>query len=182
MITLITTWVTERIITVITVTLLTVAAVPTTLVLVTQHHGDEDTRVVVIQAVKDEGHRTITLLQNAEASCTSQITTVVTTYQEAGTAPKVQTAVTQGTGQVHASVATFILAVQKEEDEIDKITVVTPEIEHTLLDQIHTIQVVALGDGHTVGVVTITCETVVIRIQEVIEIVVIHHIEDDDDD
>ncbi len=95
--------------------------------------------------------------------------------------PKVQTAVAQGTAQVHSSVVPFIVAIQKEEDDFAKLAFVTPDIEQVSLNNIHTIQVMALGEDKTVGVVTTTCQTVLIQLRFIIQVIVIHHHEDDDD-
>ncbi len=82
---------------------------------------------------------------------------------------------------MHLSVVPFIVAIQKEEDDFAKLAFVTPEIEHVFLNNIHTIQVVALGEDKTVGVATTTCQTVLIQIRFIIQVIVIHHHEDDDD-
>jgi len=73
MITIITTWVTEKIVAVITVTVVAVAAVPTTLILTTEHNvtvtvtqQQLQTRTVLIQTVKTAGDELIVKLQNAE--------------------------------------------------------------------------------------------------------------------
>lgn len=182
MITLITTWVTERVVTVITVTLLAVAAVPTSLTLVTQHQvvaTEEHRQVVLLQAIKDEGDLVIARLQSAQASCNSEVQTVITT-QKAGSLVQVQKATSRGQAQMNTTVANFILLVQKEEDEASKLIVVSPALEHVFLDKIHNIQLIALGDDTNLGVVTITCQVIVIEVREII-VLVIHKIEVDDD-
>jgi len=85
MITIITTWVTEKIVAVITVTVVAVAAVPTTLILTTEHQvtvtvtqQQQQTRVVLIQTVKTAGDELIVKLENAEDSCSTQVTSIAT--------------------------------------------------------------------------------------------------------
>jgi len=183
MITLLTTFITERVVTFITMTLLAVAAVPTTLVLVSQHQvvaTEEHRQVVLIQALKDEGNLVIARLQNAQASCDSQIQTVIAGQPKLGSVPRIQTAVTQGRDHLNATVANFVLLVQDEEEAAAKLAVLTPALENVFLEEIHSIQLIALGDGTNLGVVTITCQTVVIEIKEIV-ILVIHKIEVDDD-
>jgi hypothetical protein len=49
---------------------------------------------------------------------------------------------------------------------------VTPQDEENELNEISLIKLTALGDGHSTGTVTITCQTVVITIQETITIII----------
>jgi hypothetical protein len=180
MFTLLTTWISQRIITVTAVSVLTVAAVPTTLVIVS--HDDHKTTVAVVQpvgaqqkvvlvaAVKKAGDAVIAQLNNAESSCNGTVTTTVST---AKVAPgKIQSQLARAKTQIHGSVAPFIAAVQKDEDRFAHLTVVTPQDEENELKEISLIQLTALGDGHTAGTVTITCQTVVITIQETITITI----------
>src|SRR5712692_11187430 len=86
MFTILTTWISERIITVTAVSVLTVAAVPTTLVIVSHddHNtiavvqpADEHSKVVLVSAVKKAGDAVIARLNTAEAGCTTQVTQTV---------------------------------------------------------------------------------------------------------
>src|ERR1700726_3188780 len=79
MFTILTTWISERIITVTAVSVLTVAAVPTTLVIVSHddHNtiavvqpADEHAKVVLVGDVKKAGDALITRLNATESSCT----------------------------------------------------------------------------------------------------------------
>ena len=85
MFTVITTFVTEKIVALLTVSLVAVAAVPTALILTT----DEQTQVIVqqqegqqqivlVKSVKKAGDDLIVKLQNAEDSCNTQVTGLVT--------------------------------------------------------------------------------------------------------
>jgi len=180
MFTLLTTWISQRIITVTAVSVLTVAAVPTTLVIVS--HEDQKTTVAVIQpvsaeqkvvlvaAVKKAGDAAIVKLNNAESSCNG---TVATTVSAAKVAPgKIQSQLAKAQTQIHGSVSPFIAALQKDEDRFAHLTVVTPQDEENELNEINLIELTALGDGHTTGTVTITCQTVVVTIQETITITI----------
>lgn len=180
MFTLLTTWISQRIITVTAVSVLTVAAVPTTLVIVS--HEDQKTTVAVVQpvsaqqkvvlvaAVKKAGDDVIAKLNNAESSCNG---TVTSTVSAAKIAPgKIQSQLAKAHTQIHGSVAPFIAAVQKDEDHFAHLTVLTPQDEENELNEISLIQLTALGDGHTSGTVTITCQTVVVTIQETIQITI----------
>ena len=180
MFTLLPTWISQRIITVTAVSVLTVAAVPTTLVIVS--HDDQNTTVAVIQpanaqqkvvlvaAVKKAGDAAIAQLNGAESSCNG---TVTSTVSAAKVAPgKIQSQLAKAKTQVHGSVSPFIAAIQKDEDRFAHLTLVTPQDEENELSEINLIQLTALGDGHSTGTVTITCQTVVVTIQETIQITI----------
>ena len=179
MFTLLTTWISQRIITVTAVSVLTVAAVPTTLVIVS--HEDQNTvavvqpvsdgqKVVLVAAVKKAGDAAIAKLNSAESSCNGTVSNTVST---AKVAPgKIQSQLARAQSQVQGSVAPFIAAVQRDEDRFAHLTVLTPQDEENELNEISLIELTALGDGHTTGTVTITCQTVVVTIQETIQITI----------
>ena len=180
MFTLLTAWISERIITVTAVSVLTVAAVPTTLILVS--HDDHNTTVAVIQPadaqqkvvliadVKKAGDAVITKLNNAESSCG---TTVTNTVAASKVAPgKIQSQLAKAHTQLHGSIAPFVAAIQKDEDRFAHLTLITPQDEENELSEINLIQLTALGDGHSTGTITVTCQTVLITIQETIQITV----------
>ncbi len=185
MISLITTFVTEKIVAILTVTLVAVAAVPTTLVLTTEHQTDEalqqqavvlqlaegQQQIVLVKAVKKAGDDLIVKLQNAETSCNTQVTQVVTTSKI--NPGKIQSQLAQAKTEIHGSVAPFIAQLQKHEDHFAHLAVITPEDEEDELGQIQLIGITALGGTGTTGVVTVTCGTVVIEIQMVIKVIVI---------
>ncbi len=186
MITLITTWITEKIVTVLTVSLVAVAAVPTTLVLTTElqttvvvQQQQATQQIVLITAVKKAGDDVILKLQTAETSCSTQVTQIVATSKVAP--GKVQSQLAQAKTQIHGSVAPFIAQIQKDEDHFAHLSVITPEDEEAELGQIQLISVTALGNSQIVGVVTVTCQSVIVYIQEVIQVVVITHREGYDD-
>lgn len=180
MVTLITTWVTEKIVAVLTVTLVAVAAVPTALVLTTEHQVTvtlQQQQTVLIQTVTKAGDELIVKLQSAEASCNTQVTQVVTTSKV--TPGQIQSQLARAETQIHGSVAPFIAAIQRDEDQFAHLAVISPEDEQNELEHFQQLAILSLGDGKTVvGTVTVTCQIVVIEIK-VIVVEVEHHIGDD---
>jgi hypothetical protein len=180
MFTILTTWISERIITVTAVTVLTVAAVPTTLI-ITSHDdhntvaviqpADEHNKVVLVSAVKKAGDDLITKLNTAESSCGTQMTQTVSASKLAPT--KLQTRLVAAKSQVHGSVAPLVAAVKSDEDRFAHLTFVTPQDEENELAELNLIQIIALGDGHSTGTITVTCQTVLITITETIQITII---------
>lgn len=179
MFTILTTWISERIITVTAVSVLTVAAVPTTLIIISHddHNtiavvqpADEHSKVVLVSAVKKAGDAVIAKLNTAEAGCTTQVTQAVTTSKVAA---KVQPQLTKAKAQIHGSVSPLVAAIKADEDRFAHLTFVTPQDEENELEHLKLIEVIALGDGHSVGTLTVTCETVLITITQTINITII---------
>jgi len=181
MFTILTTWVSERIITVTAVSVLAVAAVPTTLI-ITAHDdhanttvaviqpADEHSKVVLVSAVKKAGDAVIAKLNTAESTCGTQLTQVISTSPVAA---KVQPKLATAKAQIHGSVAPLIAAIKSDEDRFEHLNFVTPQDEENELAELHLIEIIALGDGHSTGTITVTCQTVVITIQQTIQITVI---------
>ena len=179
MFTILTTWISERIITVTAVSVLTVAAVPTTLIIVSHddHNtiavvqpADEHSKVVLVSAVKKAGDAVIAKLNTAEAGCTTQVTQAVTTSKVAA---KVQPKLATAKSQIHSSVAPMVAAIKADEDRFAHLTIITPQDEENEIAAFNTIAIIALGDGHSTGTVTVTCQTVLITITETIQITII---------
>jgi hypothetical protein len=179
MLTILTTWISERIITVTAVSVLTVAAVPTTLIIVSHddHNtvaviqpADEHAKVVLVGAVKKAGDALITKLNATESSCTTQVTQVVTTSKVAA---KVQPQLATAKSEIHGSVAPIVAAIKSDEARFANLKSVTPQDEENELGEFNTIAIIALGDGHSTGTITVTCQTVLITITETIQIIVI---------
>ena len=179
MLTILTTWISERIITVTAVSVLTVAAVPTTLIIVSHddHNtvaviqpADEHSKVVLVGAVKKAGDALITKLNATESSCTTQVTQVVTTSKVAA---KVQPQLATAKSEIHGSVAPIVAAIKSDEARFANLKFVTPQDEENELGEFNTIAIIALGDGHSTGTITVTCQTVLITITETIQIIVI---------
>jgi len=179
MLTILTTWISERIITVTAVSVLTVAAVPTTLIIVSHddHNtvaviqpADEHSKVVLVGAVKKAGDALITRLNATESSCTTQVAQVVTTSKVAA---KVQPQLATAKSEIHGSVAPIVAAIKSDEARFANLKLVTPQDEENELGEFNTIAIIALGDGHSTGTITVTCQTVLITITETIQIIVI---------
>jgi hypothetical protein len=179
MFTILTAWISERIITVTAVSVLTVAAVPTTLVIVSHddHNtiavvqpADEHSKVVLVSSVKKAGDAVIAKLNTAEAGCTTQVTQAVTTSKVAA---KVQPQLATAKSQIHGSVAPIVAAIKADEDRFARLKFVTPQDEENELAEFNTIAIIALGDGHSTGTITVTCQTVLITITETIQITIV---------
>jgi hypothetical protein len=179
MFTILTAWISERVITVTAVTVLTVAAVPTTLIIVSHddHNtiavvqpADEHNKVVLVSAVKKAGDAVIAKLNTAEAGCTTQVTQAVTTSKVAA---KVQPQLATAKSQIHGSVAPMVSAIKADEDHFAHLTFITPQDEENEIAAFNTIAIIALGDGHSTGTITVTCQTVTITITETIQITII---------
>jgi len=181
MFSLLVAWVSQRIITVTAVSVLTVAAVPTTLVIVSNgdhkdatiaviQPADDHSKAILVSAVKKAGDNLITKLNTAESGCTTQVTKTVSTSQVAA---KVQNQLTTAKSQIHGSVAPIVAAIKSDEDHFAHLTFVTPQDEENELADLNLIEIIALGDGHSTGTITVTCQTVLITIQETIQITVI---------
>jgi hypothetical protein len=180
MFTLLTTWISERIITVTAVSVLTVAAVPTTLIIVS--HDDHNTvaviqpadahsKVVLVSAVKKAGDDLIAKLNTAETGCGTQVTQTVATSKVAPA--KLQTQLVKAKSQIHGSVAPLVAAIKSDEDRFAHLTFLTPQDEENELAGFNSIAIIALGDGHSTGTITVTCQTVLITITETIQITII---------
>ncbi len=185
MITVISAWLTERIVAVLAVTLVGVAAVPTSILVLTEHQvatvqlqQENDQRLILVQTVKNAGDAIVAKLTTTESSCNTQVAQLVATSKL--NSPRITTAVSNGKNQIHGSVTPFILAIQKDEDEFAHLAVITPDIRDAFVTQIQLLGTTALGNGQTVGVVTVTCQTILLEIQQVM-IIVIHHLEFEDD-
>jgi hypothetical protein len=179
MFTILTAWISERIITVTAVSVLAVAAVPTTLI-ITSHDdhnsvtviqpADDHSKVVLVSAVKKAGDAIIAKLNTAESGCSTQVAQAVSTSKVAA---KVQPQLTTAKSQIHSSVVPVVAAIKADEDRFAHLKFVTPQDEENELAELNLIQVVALGDGHSTGTITVTCQTVMITITETIQITII---------
>ena len=159
--------------------MLAVAAVPTTLI-ITSHDdhttvaviqpADEHSKVVLVSAVKKAGDAVIAKLNTAESGCNTQVTQAVSTSKVAA---QVQNQLKTAKSQIHASVAPLVAAIKSDQDRFAHLKFVTPQDEENELAEFNLIQVIALGDGHSTGTITVTCQTVMITITETIQITVI---------
>ncbi len=179
MFTILTTWISERIITVTAVSVLTVAAVPTTLIIVSHddHNtvamiqpADEHSKVVLVSAVKKAGDDLITKLNTSESSCSTQVTQAVSTSTVSA---KLQPQLTKAKSEIRSGVAPIVAAIKNDENRFANLKFMTPQDEENELAEFNTIAIIALGDGHSTGTITVTCETVLITITETIQITII---------
>src|SRR6266851_2123037 len=179
MFTILTTWISERIITVTAVSVLTVAAVPTTLIIVSHDDqntvaviqpADEHSKVVLVSAVKKAGDDLITKLNATESSCTTHVTQAVSTSKVSA---KLQPQLTKAKSQIHGSVAPVVAAIKNDENRFANLKLVTPQDEENELAEFNTIAIIALGDDHSTGTITVTCQTVLITITQTINITIV---------
>jgi hypothetical protein len=178
MITLVTAWISERIITVTTMVVVAIAAVPTTLVLVSHNQAAVSVQQVqrqrqleLVANLKKSGDTAITRLTAAEQGCTVQLDqTVAAAHVPPG---QVQSQLARAHSQVRASAAPLIAQIQRHENDFARLESPTPEEEQREEQEIDAIVLVALGDGQTPGTITVTCQTVTLVIQEVIQVIVL---------
>ncbi len=179
MFTLITGWVTERIVTFLAVILVSFSTIPTTLILVSNHESDEAIHVQLIQQVRAEGDAVLVQLNSAGQNCDAQIAQLLTV--KATQLPAVVLRlIADGKEREHATVLTFVEQVRAEESRVAAIRDLDDDDVQFAVERIHFIGATALGPN---GVVLVTCQTIIIEIRTVIEIVVRveRHHEDNDD-
>jgi hypothetical protein len=70
-------------------------------------------------------------------------------------------------------VAPIVAAIRADEDRFAHLTFVTPQDEENQLAEFNAIAIIALGDGHSTGTITVICQSVLITITETIQIQVI---------
>jgi len=179
MLTVLTTWISERIITVIAVTVLTVAAVPTTLVIASHDDhqtiaviqpADEHSKVRLVGAIKKAGDDIIAKLNSTEASCNTELTQTVSA---SNVAAKVQPALATAKSRVHSSVSQIVVAIKADQERFARLKFVTPQDEDNELEHLKLIEIIALGDGHSAGTISVTCQTVLITITQTIQITIV---------
>ena len=179
MLTVLTTWISERIITVIAVTVLTVAAVPTTLVIASHDDhqtiaviqpADEHSKVRLVGAIKKAGDDIIAKLNSTEASCNTQLTQTVSA---SNVAAKVQPELATAKSRVHSSVSQIVVAIRADQERFARLKFVTPQDEDNELEHLKLIEIIALGDGHSAGTISVTCQTVLITITQTIQITIV---------
>jgi len=179
MLTVLTTWISERIITVIAVTVLTVAAVPTTLVIASHDDhqtiaviqpADEHSKVRLVGAIKKAGDDVIAKLNSTEASCNTELTQTVSA---SNVAAKVQPALATSKSRVHSSVSQIVVAIRADQERFARLKFVTPQDEDNELEHLKLIEIIALGDGHSAGTISVTCQTVLITITQTIQITIV---------
>ena len=183
MITTIVTFVTEKIVAVVITIVIVVAAVPTLIVAIngntitittasvassTRKHDEERARLVL--QVKTAGDSVVVQINNEEASCDSQIDQLAGVSTLSATATRA--ALDNGKAKFHTNTAPLLTEIKDDEDEFDRLKVVTTEETQTFLVRISKVQVTAFGADGTTGVLITTCQTILVEIRQVIVIVV----------
>jgi hypothetical protein len=183
MFTLLTAWISQRIITVTAVSVLAVAAVPTTLVITSRHDDnstvaviqpvDDRTKALLISEVKTAGDDLIARLTTAEASCSAQLAQTVSTST---VATKIQPALAHAKVQLHSSVSPIVATIRSDEDRFQHLRYVSRQDEENELADLDLIAIMALGNSQTPGMVTITCQAVTVTVTQTIQITVIEQV------
>ena len=85
-----------------------------------------------------------------------------------------QAALDRGKSQLHASGAPFIDEIKADEDELQRLTVITTETEQAFLVRINTVKVLALGEDGRHGALVTVCQTILVEIRQVIVVVTVN--------
>ena len=193
MITTIVTFLTEKIVAVVITTIVVVAAVPTLIVAIhgntititaapvasSSRHHDEEERAQFILVVKTAGDTVIVKVNDAEASCDSQISQLASVSQLSATATKA--ALENGKAKYHNATLTFRTEIKDNEDEFEHLSFISTSTTQTFLVRISRVQLTAFGeDGHSGTLITV-CQTILIEIRTVIVVVHTGGGEEDDD-
>lgn len=184
MITTIVTFLTEKIVAVVITTVIVVAAVPTLIVAIhgdtitittstvassTRSHDDEERARLVLQ-VKTAGDSVVVKINNSEASCDSQIDQLAGVSTLSASATKA--ALENGKAKFKTTTAPLLTEIKDDEDELDKLKVITSETTQTFLVRISQVQVTAFGADGNSGVLITTCQTILVEIRTVVIVVV----------
>lgn len=184
MITTIVTFVTEKIVAVVITTVIVVAAVPTLIVAIhgdtitittstvasaTRGHDDEERARLVLQ-VKTAGDSVVVSISNSEASCDSQIDQLAGVSTLSASATK--TALENGKAKFKTTTAPLLKEIKDDEDEFERLNVISTTTTQTFLVRISTVQVTAFGEDGTTGILITTCQTILVEIRQTIVIVV----------
>lgn len=180
MITIVLTFLSTRIVSVVITTVVVVAAVPTLIVAIhgntititpgpvasSTRHGDDQERQRIIVEVQRAGDQVVVKLNQEESSCDSQIAQLAAHSKLSATATAA--ALQKGEDQFRASVQPFENEIKADEDELHHLTVITTETEQTFLVRINEVQVIALGKDGQVGALITVCQTIIVEITQVI--------------
>jgi hypothetical protein len=183
-ITTIVTFITEKIVAVVITTVIVVATVPTLIVAIhgntititaataassTRHLTNEERARLVLQ-VKTAGDSVIVKINNEEASCDSQIDQLAGVSTLSASATK--SALDSGKAKFRTASAPLLTEIKDDEDEFDRLNVITTETTQTFLVRISKVQVTAFGADGNSGVLITTCQTILVEIRQVVVIVV----------
>jgi cell division protein FtsL len=182
-ITTVVTFLTEKIVAVFITTVIVVAAVPTLIVAIngntitittaaassTRKHDDEERARLILQ-VKTAGDSVVVRINNEEGNCDSQIDQLagVSTLSASAT----RAALDNGKAKFRTTTSPLLKEIKDDEDELDRLNVITTTTTQTFLVRISQVQVTAFGANGTSGILITTCQTILVEIRQVIVIVV----------
>jgi hypothetical protein len=69
--------------------------------------------------------------------------------------------------------APVVAAIKSDQARFANLKFITPQDEENELAEFNTIALIALGDGHSTGTITVTCQTVLITITQTINITIV---------
>jgi cell division protein FtsL len=184
LITTIVTFLTEKIVAVVITTVIVVAAVPTLIVAIngntitittatvassTRKHDDEERARLIVQ-VKTAGDSVVVSINHEEANCDSQIDQLagVSTLSASAT----RAALDNGKAKFRTTTAPLLKEIKDDEDEFERLNVVTTTTTQTFLVRISKVQVTAFGEDGTSGILITTCQTILVEIRQVVIIVI----------
>jgi len=93
--------------------------------------------------------------------------------RRAKVATTVQPALATAKSRVHSSVAPIVTAIKADQERFARLKFVTPQDEDNELEHLKLIEIIALGDGHSAGTISVTCQTVLITITQTIQITIV---------
>ncbi len=169
MLTFITTWVTERIVTVLTIVLVSFSTLPTTLILVSNHESDEAIHIQLIQQVRAEGAAVLVALTAAEQDCDGQLAKLAT-IKTNKPATVVQPLIASGKEREHAAVLKVVTNIRAEEARVVALKDLDDDEVQGAIERIHLVGTTALAPN---GVVIVTCQTILVEIRTIIEVVIV---------
>jgi len=186
MISTIVTFITTRIVAVFVTTVIVVAAVPSLIILIhgntitittgqvasSARHGDDEERARLIVQVRTAGHDVIVLLNAEQARCDSQIAQLVKVSKLS--AAQTAAAIQKGKSKFHLRAAQYVREVEADEDEFQRLAVVSTETEQVFLARILQVRITALGEDGTTGAMITICQTIIIEIRTIVITVVIN--------
>jgi cell division protein FtsL len=186
MISTVVTFLTTRIVKVVITIVVVVAAVPSLIILIhgntitiatgqvasSVRHGDDEERARLIIQVKTAGHDVIVLLNAEQARCDSQIAQLVKVSKLS--AAQTAAAIQKGKSKFHLRAAQYVREVEADEDEFQRLAVVSTETEQVFLARILQVRITALGEDGTTGAMITICQTIIIEIRTIVITVVIN--------
>lgn len=165
---LLTTWVTQRLVGLVVVLGVSVSTLPTTLILVANHESEGTIRTQLVQQVRSESDAAVLRIDTAEQACDGQLEelSVVNTARPAAV---VQQLIATGKERHHKASLQFVEQVRAEESRVRVLKDLDDDDVQTTLGRVQLILTTAVGPN---GVLLVTCQTIVLEIRVLIEVVV----------